>query len=405
MFNKSMKCIAGLASAALIGTVVLAAPSFADFKKSTPVGAALKLPRNGVTLNIVDVAGDLQIVQPMIESYMRHFPHRLAAVNFETGDATEIAGKLKAQEDAGKLQIDLLLTGNDALVPATEQGLLTKIFPDYNYQLGSSIYQYQDGAKKMFAQADGYAIVTDFGNYGPLLEYLPKSVANPPTTPAALLAWVKANPNGFTYGRPSNSGPGRAFVQGLPYILGDKDPLDPIKGWDKTWAYLKELGTYLPYYTTGTGKSMRELAAGTKKIVPSSAGWDVNVRAIGTVPKEAKVVAFENTTWMMDATYLAIPKGQTADKLAVALDLMKWILTPSQQANAFDDGYMYPGPAIKGVTIGMAPASSRKVIATYGRPEYAALLAKYPALPQLPGKALGAMFDKWDQEIGAAKLK
>ena len=29
---------------------------------------------------------------------------------------------------------------------------------------------------------------------------------------------------------------------GLPYILGDSDPRDPLKGWDKTWAYLKALG-------------------------------------------------------------------------------------------------------------------------------------------------------------------
>lgn len=405
MFKSSHKLLVGLVSATLITTVALAAPSFGELKKSTPVGSALKMPRSPVTLNLVDVAGDLQVVQPMVESYMKHFPKRLKAVNFDTGDATEIAGKLKAQEDAGKLQIDLLLTGNDALVPAIDQGLLTKIFPDYNFQLGASVAKYQDGAKKMWAQANGYAIVDDFGNYGPLLEYLPKSVSNPPTTPAALLAWVKANPNGFTYGRPSNSGPGRAFVQGLPYILGDKDPSDPINGWDKTWAYLKDLGQYIPYYTTGTGKSMRELAAGTKKIVPSSAGWDVNVRAIGTVPKAAKVVAFDNTTWMMDATYLAIPKGESADKLAVALDLMKWILTPSQQANAYDDGYMYPGPAIKGVVPAMASAHSRQVIKDYGRPEYSALLAKYPALPQLPGKTLGAMFDKWDKEIGGAKLK
>ncbi len=28
---------------------------------------------------------------------------------------------------------------------------------------------------------------------------------------------------------------------GLPYMLGDKDPKDPVNGWEKTWAYLKEL--------------------------------------------------------------------------------------------------------------------------------------------------------------------
>ncbi len=405
MIKIDKKLMASAVSIALGITFVFAGQSVASFKSATPLGSALKLPTKPVTLNLVDVAGDLEVLQPIIENYIKKFPDRLAKVNFSDGDATEIAGKLKAQEDAGKLQIDLLLTGNDALAPAIELGLLTKLTPDYNFQLKTSVAKYLPGAKAMWEQAQGYAIVDDYGNYGPLLEYLPKTVANPPTTPEALLAWVKANPNGFTYGRPSNSGPGRAFVQGLPYILGDKDPQDPVKGWDKTWAYLKDLGTYIPYYTTGTGKSMRELAAGTKKIVPSSAGWDVNVRAIGTVPKAADVVAFDNTTWMMDATYLAVPKGQTADKLAVSLDLMRWILTPSQQAYTYDTGYMYPGPAIPGVSVSMAPAKSKAVMRDYGRAKYDALLAKYPALPQLPGKQLGLMFAKWDTDIGGAKLK
>ena len=36
-------------------------------------------------------------------------------------------------------------------------------------------------------------------------------------------------------------------MMGLPYILGDKDPQDPVNGWDKTWAYLQEIGEYIEY--------------------------------------------------------------------------------------------------------------------------------------------------------------
>ena len=195
MLSKNRKFFAVLTSVTLVATIVVASPAVANFKQANPIGAALKMPSSPVTLNLVDVAGDLQVVQPMVESYMRRFPKRLASVNFETGDATEIAAKLKAQQAAGKLQIALLLTGNDALAPSIEQGLLTKLFPDYNYQLGASVSRYLPGAKLMWEQAQGYAIVDDFGNYGPLLQYLPKTVAKPPTTPAALLDWVKANPD------------------------------------------------------------------------------------------------------------------------------------------------------------------------------------------------------------------
>ena len=49
----------------------------------------------------------------------------------------------------------------------------------------------------------------------------------------------RRNPNRFMYARPANSGPGRTFLMGLPYMLGDSDPKDPMNGWDKTWAYLE----------------------------------------------------------------------------------------------------------------------------------------------------------------------
>ena len=70
----------------------------------------------------------------------------------------------------------------------------------------------------------------------------------PPTTAEELLAWAKQNPKKFIYARPANSGPGRTFLMGLPYLLGDADPKDPMKGWDKTWAYLKELDKTIEYY-------------------------------------------------------------------------------------------------------------------------------------------------------------
>ena len=61
----------------------------------------------------------------------------------------------------------------------------------------------------------------------------PTRSSRSPTTPQELLAWCKANPNKLIYARPANSGPGRTFVMGLPYLLGDKDPKDPAS-WDKT---------------------------------------------------------------------------------------------------------------------------------------------------------------------------
>ncbi len=53
---------------------------------------------------------------------------------------------------------------------------------------------------------------------------------------------------------------------------------------------------------------------------------------------------------------MCVPKGVSDEKLAVLLDLMSYLLTKEQQAYTYDEGYFYPGPAVKGVTLDMAPA-------------------------------------------------
>lgn len=58
------------------------------------------------------------------------------------------------------------------------------------------------------------------------------------------------------------------------------------------------------------------------------------------------------------------------------LKLVNLMLEPQQQAMTYDDGYFYPGPAVKGVTFSMAPKPSRDVIARYGRPECAKWLTQ-----------------------------
>ena len=230
---------------------------------------------------------------------------------------------------------------------------------------------YLPGAKQMQGLASNQGVCIVFCPAGPVMEYMPDKVKQVPTTAEELLAWAKANPNRFMYARPANSGPGRVFMMGLPYILGDKDPHDPKNGWDKTWAYLKELGQYVEYYPAGTGPIMKELGEGSRDMVPSQMGWDINPRALGVVPKEAKVFFLKGFHWILDAHYLCIPKGVSNDKLAVLIDLLNYMLSKEAQATTYDDGYFYPGPAVKDVPLSMAPAASQKVIEEFGRPEYA----------------------------------
>ncbi|OQM74257.1 extracellular solute-binding protein [Manganibacter manganicus] len=360
-------------------------------------------PKEPLVINVVDVAGDLQLSQRALEKFAETHPDLVSKFVYTQAPAPELAGKLKAQQAANRLDIDFVLTGNDALAAGIEQGLWTQILPEYKDMFPDLEELYLPGAYAMQKMGRGQGFVDSWYPSGPLLEYAPDRVKDLPATAEELLAWCKANPGKFMYARPANSGPGRTFVMGLPYLLGDKDPQDPIEGWDKTWAYLKELGTCIDYYPSGTTVTMKELGDGTRDIIATTTGWDINPRYLGIVPKDYKVSTLKGFHWVSDANYMAIPKGVAEERLGVLLQLIAFVLEPEQQAFMYDHGYMYPGPSIKNVPIEMAPQDSQETIKNFGRDEYASLIADNPIEPPLDAKPLVAMFDKWDREIGAAK--
>jgi putative spermidine/putrescine transport system substrate-binding protein len=358
-----------------------------------------------VALNIVDVAGNLALTQDAIDAYVKKNPDKISKVTYTKAPAPELPGKLKAMQGAGRSDIDLVLTGTDFLAAGIKEGVLMKVLPDHAAKFPNLAANYQPAAAKMQELAQDYGVAVTFMPAGPLVEYNPAKVKQPPTTPAELLAWCKANPNRVIYARPANSGPGRTFIMGLPYILGDKDPKDPVKGWDKTWAYLKDLNSCIEYYPTGTGAVMKELGEGSRDITLTMTGWDINPRVLGIVPKDYKVVPFKGMTWVNDAHYMTIPKGVAPDKVAAVVDLMAYLLTPEAQAYTYDKGYFYPGPAVKNVSLSMAPKESQDAIKEFGRPEYEAWLKDFPHTQSLPPSAQVEAFAIWDKEVGAQKTK
>ncbi|WP_033343185.1 ABC transporter substrate-binding protein [Catenuloplanes japonicus] len=367
-----------------------------------PTGPVPDRPSSAITLNVLDVAGNLQLTQGMIDEFAKKNPDQIGKVTYSKATAPELVGKIKAQQDAGRVDIDLVLTGVDGLAAGIDQDLWTPLLPTHAARL-PGMNDYLPGAAAMQKLAGDRGVTVTYYPSGPLIEYLPGTVPNPPKTAADLLAYAKANPGAVQYARPSNSGPGRTFLMGLPYLLGDADPKDPANGWTKTWEYLAELNKYVTLYPSSTSETMKNLANGSAKIIVTTTGWDINPRVLGTVPKEAKVGALDGFHWVTDAHYAVIPRGVPADKQAAVLNLIRDMLTPQQQAKAYDQGYFYPGPAIKDVPLSAAPADSQKALAEYGRPEYDQLIAGNPIEVPLDAKSLVAAFDRWDREIGSGK--
>jgi putative spermidine/putrescine transport system substrate-binding protein len=356
-----------------------------------------------LTITVIDVAGNLQLTKGMIDDYAAANASKIAKVEYTKATAPELASKIKAQQGANQVDIALVLTGTDGLSAGIEQNLWVKIIPDHADKFPGLKENYiQPGAQEL---SQGFGINLVFGNYGPTFTYNPQKIQTPPKNPQELLDWAKANNGQLLYARPANSGPGRTLLMGLPYLLGDSNPKDPEKGWDKTWSYLQELGQYVEYYPSGTSPTMKELGEGSRAVVASTMGWDLNPRILGTVPKEFKAFALDTKHLVADAQFAAIPKGLDDARQQAVLDLIAWMLKPDQQAKAYDQGYFYPGPAVKNVSLDMAPADSQQAIKSVLRPEFDELIKNASLELPLDAPSLVKAFDIWDKRIGGDKVK
>src|SRR3984885_398711 len=183
--------------------------------------SAPPLPSAPVSLTVIDVAGQLQLTQGAMEAYAKANPKLVSKISFSQAPAPELPGKIKAQQDAGRVDIDLVLTGTDGLSAGIDQKLWIPLVTDYAAALPDLKDIYLPGALKMQGLAQDQAVCVVFCPAGPILEYIPDAGNTPPKSAQELLDWTRANKNRFIYARPANSGPGRTFLQGLPYLLGD----------------------------------------------------------------------------------------------------------------------------------------------------------------------------------------
>ena len=362
-------------------------------------------PATPLVVNVVDVAGNLALSQLAFEAYRRKYPKNVSRFVFSKAPAPELPAKLRAQQEAKRVDIDIVLTGTDGLSAGMEQKSWETLFPIHALRLPHLDDILLPAAKRMQTLAEDQGCIVAYYPSGPLLEYMPDKVKQVPRTAEELLAWCRSNPLRFMYARPANSGPGRTFLMGLPYLLGDSAPRDPVHGWAKTWEYLAAMGEFIEYYPSGTGATMKELGEGSRDMIVSTTGWDINPRVLGVVPKEAEIAALQGFHWIGDAHYAAIPSGLPPERLAVLLDVVSHLLSKESQAMAFDRGYFYPGPCVAGVTLDMAPQESQDDIREFGRPVYDKLIAEVPVELPLEADKMVLAFRRWDEQVGVKTAK
>ncbi|HEX7737153.1 MAG TPA: extracellular solute-binding protein [Ktedonobacteraceae bacterium] len=358
-----------------------------------------------LTVQVLDGGGELQMLKPILQNYQKAHPDKVVFQFLPSATAPSVPGKIKAQEDAHKQTIALVLGGYDMVASGIQQNIWEQVLPKFSSHLPDFNSIYQGPVKQYATLTQGYAIPVVYTPSGPLFEYDPSKIANPPTTIDELKAWIIAHPGKFEYAQPRNSGPGRTLLMGLPYLLGDSDPTDPTSGWAKTWQFLKDINSSINYYPTRTGVTMNEVGNDTRWMIASTMGWDINPRFLGQVPAGYKTFILKNTTFVADDQFIFMPRGLDDAHQKLILDIINYVLQPAQQAYSYDSGYFYPGPAILGVTPSMAPAASQEVIQKYGRPEYDGISQNYKIVMPLSAANLSTAFNAWDSQVGGSKLK
>src|SRR5690606_31873767 len=108
-------------------------------------GTALTARAEPVTLNVVDVAGNLQLTQKALEAFRDQNPDLVSRITFTNAPSPQLPGKIKAMQNAGRSDIDLVLTGTDALAAGIEQDLWVKLLPDHQEAFKDVVNKYARG--------------------------------------------------------------------------------------------------------------------------------------------------------------------------------------------------------------------------------------------------------------------
>ena len=118
-----------------------------------------------ITISLIDVSGDLSSTRAIIENYQKANPGKVKAVNFQRAPAPELPAKIKAQQDAGRVDVNLLLVGQDAGSVLANNGQLVKLFPEYDKLFPKD--ELTDAGKVLQSEGEGYLLPSVVSNGGP----------------------------------------------------------------------------------------------------------------------------------------------------------------------------------------------------------------------------------------------
>jgi putative spermidine/putrescine transport system substrate-binding protein len=208
-----------------------------------------------------------------------------------------------------------------------------------------------------------------------LIAYDSAKVAEAPKTFSDVVAFAKANPGRFTYGRPDKGGSGSNFVIRAIHEANGRDPaaftrenFDPAKAEEmlqKAWAILQDLHAHTfgeGTYPAGNTPALQLLAQGAVDMIPAWSDQALQAINQGVLPDTVKVVQLQDLALCGGFAYSAIPSNAT--NLPGALTLANFMLSPEMQVSCVREIGGFPGigwehlpPELKAEYIDVIPVS------------------------------------------------
>jgi putative spermidine/putrescine transport system substrate-binding protein len=146
---------------------LLAAAAFAAGAAAAFPAASFAEP---ITLSIIDTGGDLASTEVIIRNYAKANPTKVKDIKIQRAPAPELPAKIKAQQDAGRLDINLVLTGQDGGSLLAQNKQIIEI-PNYKTTFPRDLLT--EAGKALYDEGHGFLIPSVGNAGGPVLIYNP----------------------------------------------------------------------------------------------------------------------------------------------------------------------------------------------------------------------------------------